>query len=91
MIKYFLDQGYNIKKVIVDTVGTADTYRKELEQKFAHKKIEFIVEKKADSLYKIVSAASIVAKVKRDYFLKHWKFEEDKKFDIVFGCGYPSD
>lgn len=30
MIEYYIEKGYNIKRVIIDTVGIADTYRKEL-------------------------------------------------------------
>lgn len=46
--------------------------------------------KKADSIYPIVSAASIVAKVTRDHTLKVWRFKEGLEMDHTeFGSGYP--
>jgi hypothetical protein len=47
--------------VFVDTVGDAERYEDKLSQLFPS--IQFCVRKKADSLYPIVSAASICAKV----------------------------
>lgn len=48
------------------------------------------VAKKADSIYPIVSAASIVAKVTRDHALKAWQFLEGLEMDHTeFGSGYP--
>lgn len=48
------------------------------------------VAKKADSIYPIVSAASIVAKVTRDHTLKVWQFKEGLDMDHTqFGSGYP--
>ena len=48
---------------------------------------EFIVEHKADVNYPAVSAASIMAKVRREYEVEKLK----KELDIDFGSGYPSD
>jgi ribonuclease H2 subunit A len=49
------------------------------------------VSKKADSLYPVVSAASIVAKVTRDHRLRNWEFKEtDLTISNKFGSGYPS-
>lgn len=45
----------------LDTVGDADKYRIKLSERFPS--IKFVVAKKADSLYPVVSGASIVAKV----------------------------
>ncbi|KAJ3256306.1 Ribonuclease H2 subunit A [Boothiomyces macroporosus] len=72
-----------IKKIIVDTVGPAEKYQEKLKKIFD---TDILVTKKADSLYPIVSCASIVAKVTRDATLKTM-FENHSNF----GSGYPSD
>ncbi|BFI73628.1 ribonuclease HII [Nanoarchaeota archaeon] len=49
--------------------------------------IEIVAENKADKNYPVVSAASIIAKVNRD-----WEIDKIKeKLNIDFGSGYPSD
>lgn len=45
----------------MDTVGDPEKYRTKLSVRFPS--IKFVVAKKADSLYPVVSGASIVAKV----------------------------
>lgn len=54
--------------------------------------INITVSKKADSLFPIVSAASICAKVVRDLALKSWDFTEDIiiKSEEGWGSGYPN-
>lgn len=54
--------------------------------------MKITVSKKADSLFPIVSAASICAKVTRDAALKNWKFNEKPGEDIDsnWGSGYPN-
>lgn len=52
---------YLVAKVYIDTVGDPEKYRVKLTEKFPG--IKFVVAKKADSLYPVVSGASIVAKV----------------------------
>ena len=49
------------------------------------------VSKKADSLYPIVSASSICAKVIRDQIVQTWKLTEfdDTKEILPYGSGYP--
>lgn len=85
----------NVREVYIDTVGKPDAYQKKLEAVFPALKIT--VTKKADSLYPCVSAASVCAKVTRDYALE--ACYED--FCICtgsrdtapegWGSGYPSD
>jgi len=51
------------------------------------------VDKKADSKYKPVSAASVCAKVARDHALKEWTFPEGSNVIIGpngWGSGYPA-
>ncbi|WOL16973.1 ribonuclease H2 subunit A isoform X3 [Canna indica] len=60
LVKRVLDMGVLLTEVYVDTVGDAEKYRIKLSEKFPG--IKFVVAKKADSLYPVVSGASIVAK-----------------------------
>jgi ribonuclease H2 subunit A len=92
LISNALRRNVNVTKVFVDTVGPADKYQAELQLAFP--KIKFTVTPKADSLYPTVSAASIVAKVTRDFHINNWSFDEangHEIFDNNFGCGYPGD
>lgn len=84
----------NVQQVFVDTVGPPEAYEAKLKSIFPG--IAIRVSKKADSLFPIVSAASICAKVPRDLLLRHWRFSEGA--DVAsrfrtheFGSGYPSD
>ncbi|XP_049872321.1 ribonuclease H2 subunit A [Pectinophora gossypiella] len=90
LIKKVAESGANITEVYVDTVGPPEKYQARLSEIFPKYKIT--VAKKADSIYPIVSAASIVAKVTRDHALKVWKFQEGLDMDHTeFGSGYPGD
>lgn len=95
LIRSALNRGVNVQEVYVDTVGSPEKYEDMLRKEFP--RIPTIkVAKKADSLYPVVSAASICAKVTRDYILENWKFAEScfqDKPDITatMGSGYPSD
>jgi ribonuclease H2 subunit A len=81
MIVKAISAGVNVSKVFVDTVGDPEAYEKMLTIRFENK-IEFTVRKKADSLFKVVSAASICAKVTRDYLIENWKFTQAKFLDV---------
>lgn len=71
---------YSVKTVFVDTVGDPKKYRTMLEARYQSR---FVVEANADSRYKVVSGASIVAKVVRDRLLR--------TLDSTCGSGYPGD
>lgn len=83
LIQLVLDAGTSIAELYVDTVGPPDKYQAKLKQRFPQIE-KIVVTKKADSIYPIVSLASICAKVTRDLSL------EDQLTDNC-GSGYPSD
>ena len=81
-------QGVMVDHVYVDTLGKAETYKKQLSDRFPG--YSFTVCSKADSIYPVVGAASIFAKVTRDYNLENWKPQGSSlSFDRNFGSGYP--
>ena len=53
--------------------------------------LEIVSKHKADDIYPIVSAASILAKTKRDEEVAKIATELQKKLDMPFGSGYPAD
>lgn len=63
MIRELLRMNIKVAEVYIDTVGDPDKYEAKLRGTFSFTSIKFKVSKKADALYKCVSAASIVAKV----------------------------
>ncbi|GAA6058807.1 hypothetical protein JCM10212_001923 [Sporobolomyces blumeae] len=95
LIREVVDRGYNVKECYVDTVGPAADYQAKLSSFFPN--ISFTVCSKADALFPIVSAASIVAKITRDRILEDWTFVEGEAVEAgndearLFGSGYPSD
>ncbi|TSK18015.1 Ribonuclease H2 subunit A [Bagarius yarrelli] len=90
LVQYALDCGVQLKEVFVDTVGPAEKYEEKLSQRFPG--VNVTVRPKADSLFPVVSAASICAKVARDHAVKGWKFAEDLgDVDTEYGSGYPND
>lgn len=97
LVSLCLKEGVCVTEVYVDTVGDPETYQRKLTGLFAHHtpKITFTVTKKADSLFKTVSAASIAAKVTRDRAISGWTWEErfpgGEILPTNFGSGYPSD
>lgn len=84
LIQQVLDQGVKLSHVYVDTVGPPISYQAKLSRRFPE--VKFTVAKKADSIYPIVSAASICAKVTRDAIIKL-----HDESDGTWGSGYPSD
>ena len=90
LVRDLAKRGLKVKEVYVDTVGPPDKYQRKLEALFTGAKIT--VSKKADSLFPIVSAASICAKVIRDHRMRTWSFKE-RNFTAAtttFGSGYPA-
>ncbi|CCE62455.1 hypothetical protein TPHA_0C03020 [Tetrapisispora phaffii CBS 4417] len=85
LIEGVVQRGVVLDHVYVDTVGPPNSYQKKLEERFPS--IKFTVAKKADSLYCVVSVASVVAKVSRDILIEKLKRSSDEKT----GSGYPSD
>ncbi|CAN0902942.1 Ribonuclease H2 subunit A [Linum grandiflorum] len=60
LVKRVLNMGVILTEVYVDTVGDPEKYRVKLSERFPS--VKFVVAKKADSLYPVVSGANIVAK-----------------------------
>ncbi|GAB2220711.1 hypothetical protein Droror1_Dr00008379 [Drosera rotundifolia] len=90
LVSKVVNMGLLLTEVFVDTVGDAEKYTTKLAQRFPS--IKFVVAKKADSLYPVVSGASIVAKVTRDRALHDWIFDETaESMHRGFGSGYPGD
>ncbi|XP_073041808.1 ribonuclease H2 subunit A isoform X1 [Primulina eburnea] len=90
LINNVLNLGVLLTEVYLDTVGDAEKYRVKLSEIFRN--IKFVVAKKADSLYPVVSGASIVAKVTRDRALRDWVLDETAEhLHRNFGSGYPGD
>lgn len=85
LIHGVLARGVKLSHVYVDTVGPPLSYQQKLQLKFPQ--LKFTVAKKADSIYPIVSVASVVAKVSRDILLDQLKTEPTE----ILGSGYPSD
>jgi len=73
-------------KVIIDCPDTDPNRLLQRLAKYLDKEYNIVSEHKADENYPIVSAASIIAKVERDSWVKnlHKKYGD-------FGSGYPSD
>ncbi len=95
LIRKALELKANITSVFVDTVGPPEKYQAKLSALFPG--IKITVSKKADSLFPVVSAASICAKVARDKALTNWKFKEKsfqeiktEKNALIWGSGYPA-
>ncbi|KAJ2159926.1 hypothetical protein GGF46_002653 [Coemansia sp. RSA 552] len=92
LLRDVLDRGIRVRRVYIDTVGPPETYQRKLQGLFPDID-EIRVAKKADSIYPIVSAASICAKVTRDAHLANWVFAEPlpRPLSTKYGSGYPGD
>ncbi|WBW73921.1 ribonuclease H2 complex subunit Rnh201 [Schizosaccharomyces osmophilus] len=86
LIQKVYDSGIRITEIYVDTVGPPDTYQQKLQARFPQAKVK--VTKKADSLFPIVSLASICAKVTRDVQLDLVRYLLQTQ---DWGSGYSSD
>ena len=75
MIQSALDRGIPIRECYVDALGPSVPWQARLSATFST--IKFTVCPKADSLFKIVGAASIIAKVTRDRYIENWRDPED--------------
>jgi ribonuclease H2 subunit A len=95
LIRGVVEKGVNVREIYVDTIGHPGVYQKKLERIFPT--IKITVEKKADSLYPCVSAASVAAKVSRDVscerLYQHYAtvMQMDGSGEPAWGSGYPSD
>ncbi|KAJ4287643.1 hypothetical protein N0V90_012346 [Kalmusia sp. IMI 367209] len=102
LIKEVMAQGVNVKEIYIDTIGKPEVYQRKLERIWPT--VRITVAKKADSLYPVVSAASVCAKVTRDAALEvsyepyqvaadngAVNEESSKGGEVVWGSGYPSD
>ena len=65
----------NSHDFLTETVGDPDYYKSQLIRALGEDFSTFTIEKKADSKFKVVSAASIIAKVTRDSLLRLWTDE----------------
>ena len=91
MVRAVQKLGLDVAQVFVDTVGDPTSYEEYLTRAFSGK-VQFTVRKKADALFKVVSAASIVAKCVRDASMATWTWlEPGISPSMDMGCGYPSD
>ena len=89
LIKLIIAQGVNVTEIYVDTVGPPISYQAKLKKHFPT--IDITVAKKADSIYPIVSTASVVAKVTRDLNIRHYNTHLPILQNHKLGSGYPSD
>jgi ribonuclease H2 subunit A len=97
MIRKVMAAGARVEEIYVDTVGDPQKYEHKLKILFPTVRL-ITVCPKADSLFPIVSAASIVAKVNRDRSVANISsiMKESEKIKslatgVELGSGYPSD
>lgn len=104
LLEAVINEGANVSEIYVDTVGDPLKYAAKFRERFPSIG-KVVVSKKADAIYKIVGAASIVAKTTRDQHIRKWVFAEVERsarymdcdnnlpvsFPIETGSGYPGD
>lgn len=104
LLEAVIGEGVSVSEIYVDTVGDPLKYAAKFRERFPSVG-KVVVSKKADAIYKIVGAASIVAKTTRDRCIRNWVFAEverssrymdcDHNLPVSFptetGSGYPSD
>lgn len=98
-VKNKMPGAMQIKSVYVDTIGPAASLRDLILVNTCDgpsASMEVVVEKKADSTYNIVSAASILAKVTRDAFMEipecvGYMCKMERAKVRTLGSGYPAD
>ena len=73
-------------KVYIDLPESGNRFEAQIRLR-VKRKLELILEHKADENYPIVSAASIIAKVVRDREVR----EIEKELGTIIGSGYPAD
>lgn len=79
---------FNPDIVIIDSPEkNVEKFEKKIRENVKKEDLKIICENYADRKYRVVSAASILAKVERDREIKKIK----KEYKIDFGSGYPSD
>ncbi|KAG8756726.1 hypothetical protein FRC12_010480 [Ceratobasidium sp. 428] len=88
LIRDVIASGIDVAEIYVDALGPSVPYQKYLSQLFPTAQVT--VCPKADSIYTIVGAASVAAKVTRDAWIENWMFAEPGEWDTNMGSGYPS-
>lgn len=88
LIREVMASGVDLAEIYVDALGPSVPYQAYLSGLFPT--VQITVCPKADSIYAIVSAASIAAKVTRDAWIENWMFAEPGEWDTATGSGYPS-
>lgn len=102
LIQEVMAMGVNVKEIYIDTIGKPEVYQQKLERIWPT--VRITVAKKADSLYPVVSAASVCAKVTRDAALQvaYEPYQDatgsasvnqksNEGGEAAWGSGYPSD
>jgi len=80
LIREVMEAGIKLSEVYVDALGPSIPYQAYLSSLFPT--LSITVKPKADSIYTIVGAASVAAKVTRDAWIEGWVYEEARTFPI---------